>query len=65
MSKVISLCDCDPKTCKSFDTKKHVHVGDECHHPNNNHHKRSVLFVKNSKVTKDIDFRQRYLNWGM
>ncbi len=65
MSKVISLCDCDHTKCKSFDTRKHVHVGDECFHPNNNHHKTSVNFLKNKKPTKDIDFRQRYLNWGM
>jgi len=65
MSKVISLCDCDQTKCKSFDTRKQVHVGDECFHPNNYHHKTSVSFLKNRKPTKDIDLRQRYINWGV
>ncbi len=65
MSKVISLCDCDQTKCKSFDTRKHVHVGDECFHPNDYHHKTSVDFVKKRKPTQEVDFRLRYLNWGI
>ncbi len=65
MSKLISLCDCDHTKCKSFDNRKQVHVGDECYHPNNDHHKTSMSFLKNRKSTKAIDFRQRYINWGM
>ena len=65
MSKVVSLCDCDQIKCKSFDIKKHVHVGDECYHPNNYHHKTNMNFVKNRKPSKDTDFNQRYLNWGI
>ena len=65
MSKIIRVCNCDYSQCKISDHKKHVHVDDECFHPNNFHHKIRAIFVKNSKPTKDIDFRRRYLNWGL
>lgn len=65
MSKVISLCDCEHIKCKTFDTKKNVHVGDECYHPNNNHHKTGIDFVKRAKRSMDADLNRRHYNWGV
>lgn len=66
MSKVISLCDCDYSMCKTPETRKNVHVGNECYHPNNNHHKTTVGYEKNNKhKTDNIDPRLRYIKWGM
>jgi len=65
VSKIIRACNCDYSQCKFSDHRKHVHVGDECFHPNNFHHKTSAIFVKNGNKTNDIDFRRRYINWGV
>ena len=63
MSKLIRRCNCD-YLCKISDAKKHVHVGDDCFHPNNFHHKIGIKSVK-SQTTNDVDFERRYFNWGV
>ena len=65
MSKVISICDCDFSKCQTFNQKKQVHVGDECFHPNNFHHKTTIEFVKRPKRLMDTDLNRRYNNWGV
>ena len=65
ISKIISGCNCDYSLCIISDHKKHVHVDDECFHPNNFHHKTGIKFVKNGKTKNDIDLKTRYLIWGV
>jgi hypothetical protein len=65
ISKIISGCNCDYSLCIISDHKKHVHVDDECFHPNNFHHKIGIKFVKNGKTKNDIDLKTRYLIWGV
>jgi hypothetical protein len=65
MSKVISICDCEESQCKISDQKKHVHVGDECFHQNNFHHKIGIEFVKRPKRQMNDDLNTRYSRWGM
>ena len=65
MSKIIRKCNCEYSLCQMSDQKKHVHVGDECVHPNNIHHKTGTRYVKNVNTVNDIDLRRSYQNWGM
>ena len=65
MSKVISMCDCEFSQCQIFDQKKLVHIGDECFHPNNFHHKIGKKFIKNPKRMMNSDLNRRYENWGI
>lgn len=65
MSKIISPCNCVDSQCIISEQKKHVHVNDECFHPNNFHHKTGVKFVKNPKRIMNTDLNRRYFNWGM
>jgi hypothetical protein len=65
MSKIISACDCDDTQCQISYQKKHVHVGGECFHPNNFHHKTGIKFVKNPKRLMDADLERRHFNWGV
>ncbi|MFB5631067.1 MAG: hypothetical protein ACE5RN_05735 [Nitrosopumilaceae archaeon] len=65
MSKVISSCDCNDVQCPISFQKKHAHVGDECFHPNNFHHKIGIKFLKKSKRIMNSDLERRYFNWGL
>ena len=65
MSKIIRACNCDYSYCNISDHRKHVHVDDECVHANNFHHKIMEKFVKNRNKIIDIDFKRRFINWGM
>jgi hypothetical protein len=65
MSKVISACKCKDSQCQISDQRKHVHVGDECFHPNNFHHIIGIKFVKKPKRLMNSDLNRRYFNWGM
>ena len=65
MSKVVDVCDCEDSKCQISDQRKHVHVGDECFHPNNFHHKKGIKFVKNPRRLMNADLNRRYLNWGI
>ena len=65
MSKVISVCNCDDAQCPISYQKTQVHVGDECFHPNNFHHKTGKKFVKKSKREMNSDLERRYFNWGL
>lgn len=65
MSKVISICDCEDSQCRLSDQRRHVHVGDDCFHPNNFHHKKGIKFVKRPKRVMNSDLDRRQFIWGM
>jgi len=65
MQKIIRGCNCDYTLCQITDHKKHVHVGDECFHQNNFHHKTGKKFVKKAKTKHGINLAERHLNWGV
>ena len=65
MSEIIRRCNCDYSVCVISAHRQHVHVGDECFHPNNFHHKAGIKFVKNGKTSKNIDLGRRYQIWGV
>lgn len=61
----VRACNCDPSQCKTFDNRRRVHVGDECYHSNNIHHKIKLNFVENPEVTNDDYYRRRHSAWNI
>lgn len=61
----VRVCNCDPSQCKTSDNRRRVHVGDECYHPNNIHHRINRNLVKNSNATNDEYLKRRRSIWNM
>lgn len=61
----VRACNCDPSQCKTSDYRKRAHVGDECYHSNNIHHKIKPTLVKNTDTTNEDYRKRRYLTWNI
>lgn len=61
----VRACNCDPSQCKRSDRRRHVHVGDECYHPNNIHHKIKLNFVNKTNLIDENNHRRRNLVWNI
>lgn len=61
----VRRCNCDDSQCKTSDHRKHVHVNDECFHPNDIHHKIKINFIKNHNTANKNVLRIRQLNWNI